>query len=123
MGIGVLAHAVALHCLANNLVTRSHITVPRGSEYRFGHLVTETSVPSSNPDSTLRDASAMAARMVAIVASRRSDGAEIKKASWTGAQTSIPRSVARQAARRIISAPFACIGKLRNERGLGFSPM
>ena len=47
----------------------------------------------------------------------------IRKASCTGAQTSIPRSVARQVARRIISAPLACIGKFRSERGLTFSPI
>ena len=69
-----------------------------------------------------REASAMAARMAATSASRRSNGAQISTASCTGAQTSIPRSVARQHASRSISAPFACIGKLRSDRGLGFSP-
>ena len=34
----------------------------------------------------------------------------MRKASWTGAQTSMPASVAAMAATRIISAPFACIG-------------
>jgi hypothetical protein len=36
-------------------------------------------------------------------------------------QTSIPRSVARQHASRNISAPLACMGKLRSDRGFGFS--
>ena len=40
-----------------------------------------------------------------------------------GAQTSIPRSIARQQATRSISAPLACMGKLRSERGLGLSPI
>ena len=64
----------------------------------------------------------MAARIAAMSASRRSNGAQIRKASCTGAQTSIPRSVARQAASRIISAPLACIGKLRSDLGLDVLP-
>ena len=64
----------------------------------------------------------MAARMLAMSTSSRSSGAQISTASWTGAQTSIPRSVARQHASRSISAPLACMGKLRSERGLGLSP-
>ena len=46
----------------------------------------------------------------------RSSSALINSASWTGAHISMPRSVARQQASRSISAPFACIGKLRKER-------
>ena len=56
-----------------------------------------------------------AARMLATSSSMRSIGAQIRKASCTGAQTSMPRSVARQAAIRIISAPLACIGKFRSD--------
>jgi len=73
------------------------------------------SVPSSKPPSTMRDASAMAARIWAISLSKRSSGAQISAASCTGAQTSIPRSVAKQQASRNISAPLACIGKLRSD--------
>src|SRR5262245_13578487 len=40
----------------NNATTRSHITRPRLSMYRSGQWVMETSVPSSNPLSTTRDA-------------------------------------------------------------------
>jgi DNA-binding CsgD family transcriptional regulator len=62
------------------------------------------------------------ALIAATSASIRSSGAQIKKASCTGAQTSIPRSVAKQAASRIISAPLACIGKFIIERAFGFEP-
>ena len=64
----------------------------------------------------------MQARTAATSASRRSSGAQISTASCTGAQTSIPRSVARQQASRNISAPLACMGKLRRARGFAFSP-
>src|SRR5262249_52280662 len=40
-------------------------------------------------------------------------------ASCTGAQTSIPRSVAKQQAIRSISAPFACIKKFRRDLMFG----
>ena len=55
------------------------------------------SVRSSNPTNTVREASAMAARISATSSSMRSSGAQIRMASWTGAQTSMPRSVAKQA--------------------------
>jgi hypothetical protein len=47
----------------------------------------------------------------------------IKIHQCTGAQTSTPRSVARQQAIRSISAPLACIGKFRSERGFESSPI
>ena len=46
----------------------------------------------------------------------------MRNASWTGAHTSIPASVAAIAAMRIISAPLACIGKFMRERGFGSRP-
>ena len=69
----------------------------------------DTSVPNSKPPSTMRDASAMAARIMAMVASGAIERRTDQEGIVTGAQTSISRSVARQAAKRI-SAPFACIG-------------
>jgi hypothetical protein len=45
------------------------------------------------------------------------------RASCIGAQTRIPASTARQQASRSISAPSACIGKLRKKRGLGCAPV
>ena len=56
--------------------------------------------------------------MCSTSSSSRSNGAWIKKASWIGAQTSIPASVAAIAAMRIISAPFACMGKFISDRAL-----
>src|SRR4051812_30237289 len=53
-----------------------------------------------------------------ISACSRSSGAAIRNASWIGPHTSIPASVAAIAAIRIVSAPFACIGKLSNCVGL-----
>src|SRR5512132_2120729 len=64
----------------------------------------------------MRDASRIAACIRSMSASSRSRGAQISTASCTGALISMPRSVARQHAKRSISAPFACIGKLRKER-------
>ena len=49
----------------------------------------------------------------------RRSAPSISSASWTGAHTSTPRSVARQQASRSISAPLACIGKLRSDIGRG----
>src|SRR5262249_51334849 len=106
---------------ATNERTRSHITLPRLSMYRSGWRMMTASVPISNPPSTIREASAMAMRIRVTSSSRWSSGAQINTASCTGAHTSISRSVARQHAKRSISAPLACIGKLRNDRGFEFS--
>ena len=61
----------------------------------------------------------MIVRVRTMSLSRRSSGAQISTASCTGAQISIPHSAARQHASRSISAPLACIGKLRSDRGFG----
>src|SRR5262249_15583821 len=79
---------------SSNCSTRCHITAPRGSMYLSGQRTILTSVASSKPDRTMREASAMEARAAAMSASSRSKGANIKIASCTGAQTSTPTSVA-----------------------------
>src|SRR5262245_31503040 len=73
--------------VATNLQTRSHISTPRRSAYRSGQRTALSSVPSSKPSSTNLEASAIAERMAAMSASGRSSGAQIRTASWIGAQT------------------------------------
>jgi hypothetical protein len=74
---------------AISFMTCPHIAVPRGSWNRSGWRTRITSVRSSKPSSTMRDASVMAERMVAMSSSRRSNGAQINTTSCTGAQISI----------------------------------
>jgi hypothetical protein len=91
----LFAHAVFLSASSaccRSSVTRCHMTRPRLSMYRLGHRVIATSVRSSNPPSTIRDASAIAVRVVAISVSSRSSGAQIRAASRTGASIWTPFS-------------------------------
>ena len=100
----------------------SHIRRPRGSMYRSGWRIIVASDRSSSPPNTMRLASAMALRVLLTMWSISSTGASISIASCTGAQTEMPSSVARQQARRSISAPLACIGKFRIDLGLAEAP-
>src|SRR5262249_50282197 len=59
----IAGHATLLNSsVLSNWITLSHITVPRTSMYLSGQRTILTSVASSNPDNTTREASAMAPR-------------------------------------------------------------
>src|SRR5664280_383328 len=100
--------------------TMFHILRPRfSSMYRSGYRYTSNSVRSVMPPSTIALASAIARRAVTTAPTMSPPRASISRASCTGAITLTPRSTARQQANRSISAPFACMGKLRRLLGFG----
>ena len=78
-------------------ITRSHITVPRGSEWWSGTGTGRTSVRSSEPSRTMRDASGYANTMASTSELSRPSGAHISTASWIRAQIFYACSVAKEA--------------------------
>ena len=103
-------------------ITRFHIISPRLSTYRSGYLTTSASERNSNPLRTIRLASTMICCVSWTTLSISFESASIRIASWIGAQTWIPRSVAMQQASRSISAPLPWQGKFERLRGLLFTP-
>ena len=108
-----LAHLHGLLLLLRTLAGRDqpHHAVPHHRSARVGVVVGIPDQVHVGPqlEAVQDDARALAmqARMASTSASSRSSGAQISTASWIRAQTSIPCSVAKQAASRSISAPFA----------------
>ena len=100
-----------------------HIFSPRSSIYLSGYLIIFASERRRKLSNTTALASDIAFWAIATAVLMFSSGASIKIASCTGAQTRTPLSMAKQQAKRSISDPLPCMGKLRRDLGLGLGPM